>query len=176
MLPESDISAEPTFVLSILLHTGLTDLIIDSTIPFPLTLWKSALLISLLIVGSSNVLSHDYLSIHLHVAMQFSICHHPDYLIHILEENKKKSTVKWIGNKLAKLNFKEDFRTEFISTSHSLAKELLNKPDGFITTTLGEKEYVIGNTQRVASHANIDDTVTHWTLNLRDGGNGNIKR
>jgi len=53
---------------------------------------------------------------------------------------------------------------------------LLSKPDGFITATLGEKEYVIGNTQRVASHANIDDTVTHWTLNLRDGGNGNIKR
>ncbi len=46
----------------------------------------------------------------------------------------------------------------------------------FNTATLGEKEYVIGNTQRVASHANIDDTITHWTLNLRDGGNGNIKR
>lgn len=67
-------------------------------------------------------------------------------------------------------------RTDFISTSHALARELLNKPDGFITATLGEKEYVIGNTQRVASHANIDDTVTHWTLNLRDGGNGNIMR
>lgn len=46
----------------------------------------------------------------------------------------------------------------------------------FITATLGEKEYVIGNTQRVASHADIDDTVMHWTLILREGGSGNIKR
>ena len=66
--------------------------------------------------------------------------------------------------------------TEIISTSHALARELLNKPDGFITATLGEEEYVISNTQRVATHANIDDSVTHWTLNLRDGGNGNLKR
>jgi len=57
-----------------------------------------------------------------------------------------------------------------------LASELLNKPDGFITATLEEKEYVIGNIQRVASHANTDDTIMHWTLNLRDGGCGNIKR
>lgn len=57
-----------------------------------------------------------------------------------------------------------------------LAKELLSKPDGFITATLGEKEYVIGSTQRVANHANIDDTVMRWTLILRDGGSGNIKR
>lgn len=65
---------------------------------------------------------------------------------------------------------------EVISTSHALAKELLSKPDGFITATLGNEEYVISNTQRVATHANIDDSVTHWTLNLRDGGNGNLKR
>lgn len=65
---------------------------------------------------------------------------------------------------------------EVISMSHALARELLNKPDGFITATLGEEEYVISNTQRVATHANIDDSVTHWTLNLRDGGNGNLKR
>ena len=63
-----------------------------------------------------------------------------------------------------------------ISTSHALAKELLSKPDGFITATLGEEEYIISNTQRVATHANIDDSVTHWTLNLREGGKGNIKR
>ena len=66
--------------------------------------------------------------------------------------------------------------TEIISTSHALAKELLSKPDGFITAMLREEEYVISNTQRVATHANIDDSVTHWTLNLRDGGNGNLKR
>lgn len=40
----------------------------------------------------------------------------------------------------------------------------------------GEKEYVINNIQRVATHANIDDTVIHWTLNLTDCSNGNIKR
>ena len=66
--------------------------------------------------------------------------------------------------------------TEIISTSHALARELLSKPDGFITAMLGEKEYIISNTQRVATHANIDDSVTHWTLNLRDGGNGNLMR
>lgn len=66
--------------------------------------------------------------------------------------------------------------TEIISTSHALAKELLNKPDGFITATLGDEEYVISSAQRVATHANIDDSVTHWTLNLRDGGKGNLKR
>lgn len=57
-----------------------------------------------------------------------------------------------------------------------MAKELLNKPYGFMTATLVEEEYVISNIQRVRTHANIDDSVTHWTLNLRDGGNGNLKR
>ena len=45
-----------------------------------------------------------------------------------------------------------------------------------MTATLGEEEYVISNIQRISTHANIDDSVTHWTLNLRDGGNGNLKR
>lgn len=40
----------------------------------------------------------------------------------------------------------------------------------------GEEEYVIKNIQRVATHANIDDTVTHWVINIGNGGNGNIKR
>ena len=57
-----------------------------------------------------------------------------------------------------------------------LARELLSKPDGFITATYGSEELVIENFNRVATHANIDDSVMHWTLNLRDGGNGNIKR
>ena len=57
-----------------------------------------------------------------------------------------------------------------------LARELLSKPDGFITATYGNEELVIENFNRVATHANIDDSVIHWTLNLRDGGNGNIKR
>lgn len=53
---------------------------------------------------------------------------------------------------------------------------MLSKPDGFITAMIGEEEYVISNTQRIATHANGDDTVTHWTLKLRDGGKGNLKR
>lgn len=57
-----------------------------------------------------------------------------------------------------------------------LAKELLSKPNGFLTATYGNKELIIENYKRKATHANIDDYVTHWTLNLRDGGNGNIKR
>lgn len=57
-----------------------------------------------------------------------------------------------------------------------LAKELLNKPDDFITATLGEEEYVISSIQRKTTCANVDDSVTHWTLNLRDGGKGNLKR
>ena len=57
-----------------------------------------------------------------------------------------------------------------------LARELLSKPDGFITATYGNEELVIENFNRVATHANIDDSIMHWTLNLRDGGSGNIKR
>lgn len=41
---------------------------------------------------------------------------------------------------------------------------------------LGEEEYVIDSIKRVKTHANIDDSVTYLTLNLRSCGNGNIKR
>lgn len=71
---------------------------------------------------------------------------------------------------------KENSIIEVISTSHKLARELLSKPDGFITATLGGEEYIITSTQKVKTHANIDDTVMYWTLILRDGGKGNIKR
>lgn len=47
-----------------------------------------------------------------------------------------------------------------------LARELLSKPDGFIIASNGEEEYVIHSLQRVFTHANIDDTVMHWRLNL----------
>lgn len=66
--------------------------------------------------------------------------------------------------------------TNCISTSHALARELLNKPDGFLTATLGEEEYIVESYKRTLTHANIDDGIWHWTLNLRDGGRGNIKR
>lgn len=57
-----------------------------------------------------------------------------------------------------------------------LAREILRKPDGFLIARNGEEEYVIESIQRVFTHANIDDSVTHWVLNLRDGGQGNLKR
>ena len=57
-----------------------------------------------------------------------------------------------------------------------LARELLNKPDGFITANYMDGEYIIGDIKRVSTHANIDDSTMSWTLNLRDGGNGNLKR
>lgn len=66
--------------------------------------------------------------------------------------------------------------TDCISTSHALAKELLSKPDSFITVTIEEKEYVIDSIRRKFTYANFDDSVMYLTLNLRDGGNGNIKR
>lgn len=69
-----------------------------------------------------------------------------------------------------------DEETNYINTSHALAKELLDRPNGCITATLNEEEYVINNIRRITTHANIDDSVTHLTLNLRDGGKGNLKR
>lgn len=66
--------------------------------------------------------------------------------------------------------------TNCIGTSHALARELLNKPDGFLTATIGEEEYIITDYKRTKGHANVDDSVPYWTLNLRDGGRGNIKR
>lgn len=57
-----------------------------------------------------------------------------------------------------------------------MAKELLNKPNGFVTATIGDEEYVVDNIRKINNHANVDDSETHWTLNLRDGGKGNIRR
>lgn len=63
-----------------------------------------------------------------------------------------------------------------ISTSHELATALLDRNNSAVTATLNEEEYVIESIQKVFNHANVDDNVSHWTLNLRDGGKGNIKR
>ena len=51
----------------------------------------------------------------------------------------------------------------------------MSKPDGFITAMHGENEYVIGNAKRVATHANRDDSVMHWALQLKEC-TGNIVR
>ena len=61
------------------------------------------------------------------------------------------------------------------TTSHSLAKELLDKEDSYITITIGEKEYVISDVKRVKTHANADDTTIYLTL-VGDECSGNIKR
>ena len=61
------------------------------------------------------------------------------------------------------------------TTSHNLAKELLNKEDSYITITIGEKEYIISDVKRVKTHANADDTTIYLTL-VGDECSGNIKR
>ena len=57
-----------------------------------------------------------------------------------------------------------------------MAKELLNKPDGFITISIGEKEYMIDKIRRKPTYANIDDTNTYLTLIINVECEGNIKR
>lgn len=63
-----------------------------------------------------------------------------------------------------------------IVTSHSLARQLLDKPEAFLTVTDGEYEYVIENFTRRHTHANYDDEVTHLILQLRKTEGGNIVR
>ena len=66
--------------------------------------------------------------------------------------------------------------TSCISTSHELAKELLNKQDSFITITIGEREYMITKLKRKSTYAYADDMSTYWTLCVDDECYGNIKR
>lgn len=69
--------------------------------------------------------------------------------------------------------------TNYISTSHELARELKNKEDGFIFAKVRlygqEYECVIDSISRNPTHANMDDRVTHYVLNMRECS-GNIKR
>lgn len=65
---------------------------------------------------------------------------------------------------------------ECIGTSHSLARELLNRPDGFITVTIGEEEYMIKNIKRLPTHANLDDMGMYYTLNVDERCAGNLRR
>lgn len=57
-----------------------------------------------------------------------------------------------------------------------MAKELLSKPDGFLTASIQDKEYIIRNMKRKSSYANVDDSTIYWTLMLNKCGRGNIKR
>lgn len=61
------------------------------------------------------------------------------------------------------------------TTSHSLAKELLNRTDGFLTVSINGEEYLISNIRRVSTCANIDDSNMYWTLQLNNRSEGNIK-
>lgn len=49
-------------------------------------------------------------------------------------------------------------------TTHGLAKELLSKPDDFLTVTVNDKECGIECIKTIKNHANIDDGVTHKTI------------
>lgn len=66
--------------------------------------------------------------------------------------------------------------TNGLTTTHSLARELLSKPDGFLVVSDGEKEYVIDSLKRQNTHANLDDFVTYWSLRIKEYGQGNIIR
>lgn len=47
---------------------------------------------------------------------------------------------------------------------HNLGRELLSRPDDFITVTIGDREYSIVGIKTVKTHANIDDSTVHKTL------------
>ena len=62
-----------------------------------------------------------------------------------------------------------------LNTSHKVAKELLSKPDNFLTVTVNNREYSIKTIKNMRTHANIDDGVMHKTL-VCDELTGNIVR
>lgn len=64
-----------------------------------------------------------------------------------------------------------------ISTSHSLARVLLNIDDDFITVKVNgeeDREYIIESITHEKNYT--DSVITHLCLKCRDGGQGNIKR
>ena len=65
---------------------------------------------------------------------------------------------------------------EAITTSHQLARELLKRPDGFITMSINDSEYLISSIRRKNSCANYDDSSLYWILNGEYRSRGNIKR
>lgn len=62
-----------------------------------------------------------------------------------------------------------------ITTSHQLARELLSRPDGFITITVDGREYLITNIRRNSTCANWDDSSIYWTLKGEYESRGNLK-
>lgn len=53
-------------------------------------------------------------------------------------------------------------------STHSLARQLLERPDAFVTATCGDKEFAIIGFRREATCANADDTSLYWTLELSE--------
>lgn len=56
-----------------------------------------------------------------------------------------------------------------------LARELLSKPDGFLSATMEGREGIVESIRRASTHGNWDDTSLYWTLNIKEC-RGNIKR
>ena len=65
--------------------------------------------------------------------------------------------------------------SEAIFTTRQLVRELSDKPDDYITVTVGNREYSISHTKMIKTHANVDDGVMHRTL-VCDEMSGNIVR
>ena len=65
--------------------------------------------------------------------------------------------------------------SEAIFTTRQLIRELSDKPDDYITVTVGNREYSISHTKMIKTHANVDDGVMHRTL-VCDDMSGNIVR
>ena len=56
-----------------------------------------------------------------------------------------------------------------------LARELLNKPGGFLSATMDGKEGIVDSISRASTEGNWDDRSLYWTLNIKEC-RGNIKR
>ena len=52
----------------------------------------------------------------------------------------------------------------------------MSKPDGFITISTEDGEYIIENIKRKSSHANMDDSMMYWTLKGEYKSEGNVIR
>lgn len=67
------------------------------------------------------------------------------------------------------------YNTSYITT-HSLAKDLLSRPDGFVVIAHEGREYTIEGIKRTSTYANYDDSSMYWALNTSNYEQGNIKR
>lgn len=61
-----------------------------------------------------------------------------------------------------------------ISTGGALIRELQKDEDDFITVRFGNREYVIEGIGRI--YENVDRPTSHRCIDIRDGGEGFIKR